>query len=80
MNASVGWSAIFHPSPAAKQMLIVGIGTAISQQLSGIDAIQYYLVFILEKAGIQGRIHQTMFLVSTIQEKMVYVSVSIFLY
>mmetsp|Transcript_18508 Transcript_18508/g.26141 ORF Transcript_18508/g.26141 Transcript_18508/m.26141 type:complete len:564 (-) Transcript_18508:408-2099(-) len=62
LNSRVGWDAIFFPSPAVKKMLIVGIGTAISQQMSGIDAIQYYLVFIMEEAGIHGRRHQSMFL------------------
>jgi MFS family permease len=34
-------------------MLIVGIGTAVAQQAVGIDAIQYYLLDVIEESGIQ---------------------------
>lgn len=35
-------------------MLIVGVGTAVTQQAVGIDAIQYYLMDVLEESGIQS--------------------------
>ena len=35
-------------------MIIVGVGSAIAQQICGIDAIQYYLVEILEDAGVEN--------------------------
>ena len=60
---AVGWDAIFFPTPAFKRMLIVGIGTAISQQVVGIDAIQYYLVFILKESGITARATQSIVLI-----------------
>ena len=44
---SLGWRAIFCPTPAFRRMLIVGLGTAAGQQLCGVDAIQYYLLDIL---------------------------------
>ena len=36
-------------------MLLVGVGTAIAQQAVGIDAIQYFLVYILDESGIKSR-------------------------
>lgn len=36
-------------------MLLVGIGTAVAQQAVGIDAIQYFLVYILDESGIKSR-------------------------
>mmetsp|Transcript_34130 Transcript_34130/g.50150 ORF Transcript_34130/g.50150 Transcript_34130/m.50150 type:complete len:630 (+) Transcript_34130:166-2055(+) len=50
---AVGWDVILFPSPAFKRMLIVGVGTAIAQQAVGIDAIQYFLVFVLDRSGIE---------------------------
>ena len=35
-------------------MPLVGVGVAISQQAVGIDAIQYYLIDVLEKSGIKS--------------------------
>lgn len=49
---AVGWDMIFFPSPAFRRMIIVGIGSAVAQQLVGIDAIQYFLDYILEDAGV----------------------------
>eukprot|EP00588_Corethron_pennatum_P011668 CAMPEP_0194280752 /NCGR_PEP_ID=MMETSP0169-20130528/18611_1 /TAXON_ID=218684 /ORGANISM="Corethron pennatum, Strain L29A3" /LENGTH=454 /DNA_ID=CAMNT_0039025601 /DNA_START=82 /DNA_END=1444 /DNA_ORIENTATION=+ len=59
----LGWGALLAPTPAIRAMLIVGVGTAVSQQIVGIDAIQYYLVFILENAGIVARAPQAACLV-----------------
>eukprot|EP00588_Corethron_pennatum_P026324 CAMPEP_0194330900 /NCGR_PEP_ID=MMETSP0171-20130528/53688_1 /TAXON_ID=218684 /ORGANISM="Corethron pennatum, Strain L29A3" /LENGTH=549 /DNA_ID=CAMNT_0039092147 /DNA_START=141 /DNA_END=1793 /DNA_ORIENTATION=+ len=59
----LGWGAVLQPTPAIRRMLLVGVGTAISQQIIGIDAIQYYLVFILENAGITTRESQTGYVV-----------------
>jgi MFS family permease len=55
----IGWNVIFHPTPAIRRMLIVGVGTAIAQQAVGIDAIQYYLVDVLEQIGIQSDTYQS---------------------
>ncbi|KAL9187317.1 hypothetical protein ACHAXT_001420 [Thalassiosira profunda] len=52
---AMGWDVILFPSPAFKRMLMVGIGTAIAQQAVGIDAIQYFLVYILDESGIKSR-------------------------
>lgn len=52
VEKNVGWQALLFPSPAVRRMMIVGIGSAIIQQICGIDAIQYYLVEILEDSGV----------------------------
>ena len=51
---AVGWTEIFHPTPAIQRMLLVGIGTAVAQQLVGIDAIQYYLLDVLDQSSIDS--------------------------
>eukprot|EP00541_Cyclophora_tenuis_P018299 CAMPEP_0116549854 /NCGR_PEP_ID=MMETSP0397-20121206/5107_1 /TAXON_ID=216820 /ORGANISM="Cyclophora tenuis, Strain ECT3854" /LENGTH=125 /DNA_ID=CAMNT_0004074629 /DNA_START=79 /DNA_END=453 /DNA_ORIENTATION=- len=53
VNRTVGWDMIFFPTPAFRRMLLVGLGVAIAQQAVGIDAIQYFLVHILEEAGLE---------------------------
>jgi len=55
---AVGWSIIMFPTPAFKRILMVGIGISVAQQAVGIDAIIYFLVFILKESGIQSRITQ----------------------
>lgn len=59
----IGWSVILHPTPAFRRMLFVGIGTAASQQLVGIDAIQYYLIDVIAQSGIDSREKQSLVLV-----------------
>lgn len=39
--------------PAVRRILIVGIGTAVCQQLSGIDAVFYNFLFALEATGVE---------------------------
>lgn len=60
---AVGWDMIFYPTPAFRRMLLVGVGSAIAQQLVGIDAIQYFLDFILEEAGVQEGIGRMFILI-----------------
>lgn len=45
-------------------MLLVGVGTAVAQQAVGIDAVQYFLTFILAEGGIEGRTPQTLVLIA----------------
>jgi Sugar (and other) transporter len=49
-ETTLGWWTIFHPTPAFRRMLTVGLGIAAAQQFVGIDAIQYYLLDIMESA------------------------------
>ena len=51
---AIGWQMLLFPTPAIRRMLIVGVVTAISQQAVGIDAIQYYLIDVLEESGIEN--------------------------
>jgi len=50
------------PPPAVRRMLVAGVGTAVVQQLTGIEAIQYYLLFVLEASGIESRRDQFAFM------------------
>ncbi|KAL3941283.1 MAG: hypothetical protein SGBAC_004331 [Bacillariaceae sp.] len=49
-----GWDVILYPTKAVRRMLQVGVGIAIAQQLVGVDAIQYYLIDLLEQSGIDS--------------------------
>eukprot|EP00562_Extubocellulus_spinifer_P006675 CAMPEP_0178533400 /NCGR_PEP_ID=MMETSP0696-20121128/34470_1 /TAXON_ID=265572 /ORGANISM="Extubocellulus spinifer, Strain CCMP396" /LENGTH=539 /DNA_ID=CAMNT_0020165427 /DNA_START=231 /DNA_END=1850 /DNA_ORIENTATION=- len=60
---SLGWDMILFPTPAFRRMLFVGIGSAISQQACGVDALQYFLVFIVNESGIESRGAQTTVLI-----------------
>jgi MFS family permease len=59
----VGWEIIMFPTPAFRRMLLVGVGTAVAQQAVGIDAIQYYLLDILEESGIESDEKQSILLI-----------------
>ena len=61
---AVGWEMIFYPTPAFRRMLLVGVGSAVAQQLVGIDAIQYFMDFILERAGAQEGVQRIMTLIA----------------
>ena len=50
----IGWNAILFATPAIKRMMVVGVLTAVAQQAVGIDAIQYYLIDVLEESGIKS--------------------------
>ena len=60
---SIGWGVILSPSPAYKRMLFVGLGAAIAQQLVGIDAVQYFMMYIIERTGIESRTTQSLILI-----------------
>jgi predicted MFS family arabinose efflux permease len=60
---AVGWKMILSPTPAIKRMLFVGIGVAVAQQAVGIDAIQYYLLDVLQESGIQSEKTQLVVLI-----------------
>uniref|UniRef100_A0A1J3H802 Putative polyol transporter 4 n=1 Tax=Noccaea caerulescens TaxID=107243 RepID=A0A1J3H802_NOCCA len=47
------WRELLTPTPAVRQMLIVGFGIQCFQQITGIDATVYYSPEILKDAGIQ---------------------------
>lgn len=59
----IGWVTLMRPTPAFQRMLLVGVGTAVAQQAVGIDAIQYYLLDIIEDSGITSQKQQSVVLV-----------------
>ena len=60
---SIGWSVIFNPSPAIRRMLLLGLLVPVAQQASGIDAIQYYFLDIMEEANISSKYMQKTYLI-----------------
>lgn len=54
---SVGWKEVFRP--IYRRVLVIGLGLAAIQQLSGINAILYYAPFMFEMMGFKS-IHTSM--------------------
>jgi len=73
---AVGWDVILFPSSAFRRMLIVGVGTAICQQAVGVDAIQYFLVFILDQSGVESDVAKTWILVALGLVKLIFIVVA----
>ncbi|CAE8743212.1 unnamed protein product [Polarella glacialis] len=63
VTAKVSWRTVLCPSPAVKRMLVVAVGVGVSQQLSGIDPVLYFLVFVLREAGIRDTSSQFGFMI-----------------
>ena len=61
-------------------MLLVGVGIAIAQQAVGIDAIQYFLVYILDESGIKDRTAQMGILIALGVVKLVVIILAGFLF
>mmetsp|Transcript_6059 Transcript_6059/g.13396 ORF Transcript_6059/g.13396 Transcript_6059/m.13396 type:complete len:551 (-) Transcript_6059:1230-2882(-) len=57
-----GWSAILHPTTPVFYALLAGVGIAAIQQLSGIEAITSYFLFIFDEAEVDSS-SQYMYLV-----------------
>ena len=55
---ALSWKAVLCPSPAFRRMLVVGVGIAVAQQAVGIDAIQNYLLDVLDQTGIASGTRQ----------------------
>ena len=49
-----GWHAIFHPTTAVFYAMLAAVGIAGIQQLSGIEAITSYFMFIFQRAGLES--------------------------
>jgi len=52
------------PSKGVRAILLAGIGTACCQQLCGIDAIQFFMLFLMREAGIKTKSAQFQFMVA----------------
>lgn len=63
-NEALGWAFLLKPTPAYRRMLMVGIGTAVGQQLVGVDAIGSFLVYIMNDSGMTGRLSQSLTLMA----------------
>lgn len=67
--------AIFFPSPAVRRMLLVGIGMATIQQAVGIDAVMFYLMFVIRGSGINTELGEVSALIVLGLVKLVFVFV-----
>jgi MFS family permease len=72
---TMGWDMVLFPTPAFRRMILVGVGIAIAQQAVGIDAIQYFLVYILRESGIDNRSEQMGILILLGSVKLVFIYV-----
>jgi len=70
-----GWGILLNPTPAFQRMLLVGVGTAIAQQAVGIDAIQYYLLDVIEDANVSSATGESMILICLGLIKLLFISV-----
>jgi Sugar (and other) transporter len=60
---AIGWSVIFHPSPAISRMLLVGLMVPVAQQAAGIDAVQYHLLDVMAEGDVLSPKGQKIFLI-----------------
>ena len=63
IESKAGWDVVFSSAPSIRRMVTVGVGVAIAQQICGIDGLQYYIVQILEDAGIEDEYEQAGWLI-----------------
>ncbi|CAB9501468.1 Facilitated trehalose transporter Tret1 [Seminavis robusta] len=73
---SVGWSVFWRPSPAISRMLLLGLLVPVAQQTAGIDAIQYYLLDVMDESGVMTKTSQKIFLIVLGLVKLVCIMIS----
>ncbi|CAE8623197.1 unnamed protein product [Polarella glacialis] len=52
LNESSGWAPLFCPDKVTKRLLLIGIGVAFSQQISGVDCVLAYSPTIFKRAHV----------------------------
>jgi len=70
-----GWGIILSPTPAFRRMLMVGVGIAVAQQAVGIDAIQYYLLDVIENANVASNTGESVILICLGLVKLLFITV-----
>jgi MFS family permease len=73
VGRTIGWDMVLFPTPAFRRMILLGVGIAIAQQAVGIDAIQYFLVYILRESGVDHRSYQVGILILLGSVKLVFI-------
>jgi MFS family permease len=53
-TAAERWGRVLRPTPAVKQVLIIGVGNSFFQQASGQEAAVYYTPEVLRSAGVSA--------------------------
>lgn len=61
----LGWQPLLRPDPVTRYLMIVGIGVAFTQQLTGIESIIMYSPEIFKRAGV-ATTHKELFFVTII--------------
>lgn len=74
-DQKTGWGSLILPTPSYRRMLLVGVGTAVAQQAVGIDSIQYYLLDVIQKAGIASETREGLVLIFLGLVKLVFIVV-----
>jgi len=59
-DQDTGWKPITNPTPGVRLMLIVVVGVAVIQQITGIEAIMYFSNQIIEEGGVESQTDQFM--------------------
>jgi sugar porter (SP) family MFS transporter len=49
--SALGWEPLLHPDPVTRSMMIVGIGVAFAQQVTGVESVVMYSPEIFKRAG-----------------------------
>ena len=70
-----GWGIVLRPTPAFRRMIMVGVGAAVAQQAVGIDAIQYYLLDVIEDAHVASSTGESCILIFLGLVKLVFICV-----
>lgn len=70
---AVSWGIL--KRPAFRRMLLVGAGTAMAQQATGIDGIQYYLLDVIDKSNLGSEVREGMVLIMLGVVKLVFIFV-----
>lgn len=73
---STGWSVVLFPTPAIRRMLFIGLLVPFAQQAAGIDAIQYYLLDLMQNVGITESVDQKIFLIGLGIVKLTFIVIS----
>jgi len=54
LDDAAGWREMLRPTPGLRLSLLVGLGIAVQQQMSGIEAVMYYTPMMLQRAGVRS--------------------------
>lgn len=62
-QAGTSWMSVIFPSRPLRRTLLISVGIASCQQLVGINAVQYFLMPLMETSGVSSRFDRFLYLV-----------------